>query len=300
MANANTGGLLVYDNDNKLAGIFTERDYLTKIVEGGQSATNTKIEEIMTPAEKLVNARTGDTINNCRQLMAEYRVRHLPVVDESGNAVGLVSMRDIINVLNEDQILNSKFFGQNIADVAEQAQILANLKALEGGEEKSKQDVARTGFVVAAAVVGAALLQGDWVRDHSWTSMSITFLLGYVGIVFENLFEFNKAAIALLMCVTLWVIYAGTSGGTGVPVESAVTVLGEKVSEVSEVVFFLMGAMTIVEIVDAHQGFKVVTDKISANNKRGLMWVVGILVSNIQSPFNAKFHAPCIVFINQL
>ena len=53
--------------------------------------------------------------------------------------------------------------------------------------------------------------------------------------------------------------------------------LAEKVSEVSEVVFFILGAMTIVEIVDAHQGFKVITDKINSKSKRGLMWVVGTL-----------------------
>lgn len=45
-------------------------------------------------------------------------------------------------------------------------------------------------------------------------------------------------------------------------------------SEVSEVVFFLLGAMTIVEIVDAHQGFKLVTDNITTRNPRTLLWVV--------------------------
>jgi len=87
--------------------------------------------------------------------------------------------------------------------------------------------------------------------------MCATFLLGYIGIVFENFFEFNKAGIALLMSTALWVIYAGTAGASGVAIGTALAELGEKVSEVSEVVFFILGAMTIVEIVDAHQGFKV-------------------------------------------
>lgn len=95
--------------------------------------------------------------------------------------------------------------------------------------------------------------------------------------MFENYFEFNKAAIALIMCTALWTIFAGNPGATGVPVESAITLLGEKVSEVSEVVFFLLGAMTIVEIVDSHQGFKVVTDAISSKNKRNLMSIISLL-----------------------
>lgn len=51
----------------------------------------------------------------------------------------------------------------------------------------------------------------------------------------------------------------------------------KKIAEVSEVVYFILGAMTIVEIVDSHQGFKVVTDRIKADNKRGLMWVLGLI-----------------------
>lgn len=48
-------------------------------------------------------------------------------------------------------------------------------------------------------------------------------------------------------------------------------------AEVSEIVFFLLGAMTIVEIVDAHQGFKLVTDNITTRKPRSLLWVVGAL-----------------------
>lgn len=60
--------------------------------------------------------------------------------------------------------------------------------------------------------------------------------------------------------------YLGASGGA---MNGALTQLSEKVSEVSEVVFFILGAMAIVEIVDAHQGFKVITDKIDSKSKRG-------------------------------
>jgi Na+/H+ antiporter NhaD/arsenite permease-like protein len=59
------------------------------------------------------------------------------------------------------------------------------------------------------------------------------------------------------------------------PADIAATQLRETSAEVSEIVFFLMGAMTIVEIVDSHQGFKIVTDSITTRNPRLLLWVVG-------------------------
>merc|ERR1711871_1920950 len=63
-------------------------------------------------------------------------------------------------------------------------------------------------------------------------------------------------------------------GDSGVMIPQALTALSEKVSETSEVVFFILGAMTIVEIVDAHRGFKVVTDLIQSKTMRGLMWLI--------------------------
>ena len=66
-------------------------------------------------------------------------------------------------------------------------------------------------------MVGAALLQHDWIHDNEWLAMSGIFLLGYVGIIFEGFFEFNKAAIGLLMATALWVVYAGQAGTTGHP-----------------------------------------------------------------------------------
>jgi Na+/H+ antiporter NhaD/arsenite permease-like protein len=105
--------------------------------------------------------------------------------------------------------------------------------------------------------------------------MSAIFLLGYVGIIFENYFEFNKAAIAMLMSAALWTVFADEAGSTGIA--TAVGALTEKLAEVSEVVYFILGAMTIVEIVDAHQGFKVVTDKVNSKNKRGLMTIISLI-----------------------
>jgi Na+/H+ antiporter NhaD/arsenite permease-like protein len=63
----------------------------------------------------------------------------------------------------------------------------------------------------------------------------------------------------------------------------AATQLRETSAEVSEIVFFLMGAMTIVEIVDSHQGFKIVTDSITTRNPRLLLWVVGVITFFLSS-----------------
>lgn len=74
------------------------------------------------------------------------------------------------------------------------------------------------------------------------------------------------------MAVALWTIRAISSPG-----EAIDGVLSEKLGEVAEIVFFLIGAMTIVETVDAHQGFKVITDSIGTRDKRSLLWLVGVI-----------------------
>ena len=152
----------------------------------------------------------------------------------------------------------------------------SNNIVVKNAEENSLQEYLSGGFVIFVSVIGAALLQLDWLQNNKYFAMCLTFLFGYIGIVFETYFEFNKAGIALIMSTALWVIYSGTplSGNSAI---SPLLHLSEKVSEVSEVIYFLLGAMTIVEIVDAHHGFKVVTDKINSKSKRGLMWVIGVL-----------------------
>jgi Na+/H+ antiporter NhaD/arsenite permease-like protein len=75
------------------------------------------------------------------------------------------------------------------------------------------------------------------------------FMLGYAGIIFEESVAFNKSVVSLIMAAGLWTIRAFSAPDTAV----AVGELSEQLSDVSEIVFFLMGAMTIVETVDAHQ-----------------------------------------------
>ena len=125
----------------------------------------------------------------------------------------MISQSDIIRYLaNENYIFNAPIlYGQSLDEISQRSKDVANLLALEQGAEGQKQDTLRAVFVVAAGALLALILQAEWVHTHEYAAMIATFLLGYVGIVFETYFEFNKAAIALIMCTALWVIFAGAS-----------------------------------------------------------------------------------------
>ncbi|XP_077226958.1 sodium/proton antiporter 1-like isoform X2 [Tasmannia lanceolata] len=110
-------------------------------------------------------------------------------------------------------------------------------------------------------------------------AMALVFTLGYAGIIFEESLAFNKSGVGLLMAVSLWVIRSIGAPSTDI----AVNELTHASAEVSEIVFFLLGAMTIVEIVDAHQGFKLVTDNITTRKPRTLLWVIGIVTFFLSS-----------------
>ncbi|KAL2610553.1 hypothetical protein R1flu_029126 [Riccia fluitans] len=136
---------------------------------------------------------------------------------------------------------------------------------------KPKTDLLKAVAVGAAVLTGAAVVNHSWVAENQNLAMAAVFVLGYAGIIFEESLVFNKSGVGLLMAVTLWTIRSIGAPSTDV----AVRELSESSTEVSEIVFFLLGAMTIVEIVDAHQGFKLVTDSITTRNPRLLLWVIG-------------------------
>jgi len=99
------------------------------------------------------------------------------------------------------------------------------------------------------------------------------FCLGYLAIALEHPIKIDKAATALITGVTIWTFYV-ISGETH---ENIHDNLLHHLSEISQILFFLLGAMTIVELVDVHKGFSVITDKIKTNNKLKLLWIVCIL-----------------------
>lgn len=97
------------------------------------------------------------------------------------------------------------------------------------------------------------------------------FVTGYLAITLEDFLKFNKTATALITGVLCWSLYAlGQSG-------SVSTELGHHLIGIAEILFFLLGAMTIVELIDAHGGFNIITDQITTTNPRILLWIVAIL-----------------------
>ncbi len=105
------------------------------------------------------------------------------------------------------------------------------------------------------------------------TLLVIVFVLAYAAIALEHPLKINKSASALLGAGLLWTIYAVATGdATKVGGE-----LGESLMGTAQIVFFLMGAMTIVEVVDAHNGFEVITRRIKTQKLSTLMWMVGFV-----------------------
>lgn len=115
---------------------------------------------------------------------------------------------------------------------------------------------------------------------HTIIIISI-FIIGYLCIVFEHNLKINKAAIALFMCVACWSCYFGGIEhfitGNANPEDVAHANLLNHLSEACEILFFLMAAMTIVEIIDANGGFNFVRKKLITPSKRKLLWRVALI-----------------------
>lgn len=101
----------------------------------------------------------------------------------------------------------------------------------------------------------------------------LVFVLGYLGIVFEHNVKINKTAFALFTGSLIWAIYAFIN-----PDHAFIELeLSEHLSEISSILFFLMGAMTIVELVDTFHGFDIITDRIKSKNLQTLLWIVSLI-----------------------
>ena len=104
------------------------------------------------------------------------------------------------------------------------------------------------------------------------TLMIVIFVLGYLAIALEHPIKVDKAASALITGVLVWTLFV-LSGADQHFIEQ----LLHHLSEISSILFFLLGAMTIVELVDAHEGFSIITDKITTKNRVKLLWIVSVL-----------------------
>jgi len=167
---------------------------------------------------------------------------------------------------------------------------LANPKAKHG-------ESALTADVLPAVMFGLALwtlvmcaIQHGYLpvpfvegKQCEYLPIVLTFIAGYGVIVLEEVFEIHKTATALILGVMVWALI-----GTGVtmPSQEFEEAVAETLHDVSEVVFFLVGALTVVEIMDAHKGFDIITASIKATKKKELLVIIGVLTFLLSSVLN--------------
>lgn len=111
----------------------------------------------------------------------------------------------------------------------------------------------------------------------------LVFGVGYLAIIFENSIKINKTASALLMAVFTWMFFFLLKGAA---LTDSVATLGERLGDVTQIIFFLLGAMTLVELVDSHEGFRIITDVIQTNSKRKLLWIIGLVTFFLSAIFD--------------
>ena len=114
--------------------------------------------------------------------------------------------------------------------------------------------------------------------------IAVVFILGYIGIALEHNFRVDKAAFSLIAGMSCWALYVFTLQGDAHDVQHIIEHghggnggLIHHVWEIASILFFLIGAMTIVELVDAHEGFSIITDKIKTTKKVTLLWIICLI-----------------------
>jgi len=257
------------------------------------------VQEYSTPVSSLKAISTTTTANVAIAAMKNSGIRHLIVADKvtgeltlaaDSNVMGVINMQDVMSLVQKDERLSLTTLAKkypNIRDPIEQMreEMRSTANKLADNPETAKQDILKVGTsVLLASFVTVFFTESQWLYDHADLAMIGIFVLGYLGIIFEELFEFNKAGIALMMSTGMWVTYADFFQH-----DASVNVieqLGEQLAEVSDICFFLLAASTIVEVVDAHQGFKVVTNRIQTTSKKQLFWVIGFLTFFLSAILN--------------
>jgi Na+/H+ antiporter NhaD/arsenite permease-like protein len=105
------------------------------------------------------------------------------------------------------------------------------------------------------------------------TFLIFIFVLGYIAITLEHVIKINKSATALITAVLCWTVLIFNDAESNLIIDK----LSHHLSSISEIVFFLLGAMTIVELIDAHDGFQNITEKIKTTHKTKLIWLIAII-----------------------
>ena len=111
------------------------------------------------------------------------------------------------------------------------------------------------------------------------TALIVIFTITYLAIALEHPLKVNKSASALIGAGLLWTVYAVRCGNHRLVGEQ----LSQSLAGTAQIVFFLIGAMAIVEVVDAHNGFEVITSRIRTTRLASLMWLIGIVTFFLSS-----------------
>ncbi|MDO9042227.1 MAG: sodium:proton antiporter NhaD [Desulfocapsaceae bacterium] len=112
------------------------------------------------------------------------------------------------------------------------------------------------------------------------TSIAVVFVFCYAMIALEHPIKINKSATALIAAGLMWTLYSLASP---LGVQHVVEQLTEKLAETAAIVFFLISAMTIVEVTDSHGGFEVITSRIKATRLSTLLWIIGFITFYLSS-----------------
>ncbi len=111
------------------------------------------------------------------------------------------------------------------------------------------------------------------------TIICVAFCIGYAFIALESVTKINKAAVSVLMCVVCWTLLALGYGDLNLINFELNESIERSLGEAGTTLFFLMGAMTIVELVDQHDGFNWVRHALSSRSKRGLLWKIAFITA---------------------
>jgi len=286
---------LVFDEESDmLLGLFTEADFIkfstararSKNEQDSASFLISPVKDHITLEKELIALTPNDSANLALALMNKSNVRHLVVAQKvtssnrlpigatsSNSIVGVINLQDVMSIIQKDESLSMASLG-----------LLPEEE--EAGEIKKQNVLAVGSSVLFVAIFASFFSQSSWLHDHADIAMIGIFILGYIGIIFEEVFEFNKAGVALLMSTGLWVTYADFFQSTGSASQTVLQQLGEQLAEVSDICFFLLAASTIVEVVDLHQGFKIVTNRINTKSKKELFWTIGFLTFFLSAILN--------------
>ena len=100
MSQKNIGAIIILENDTKLVGIFSERDYARKVILEGKGSQNTTLDEVM--SKNLICISKKHTIEQCMEKMTDKRIRHLPIL-ENNEVIGIISIGDVLKIMINEQ-----------------------------------------------------------------------------------------------------------------------------------------------------------------------------------------------------